>query len=118
MFAMNFFKIILPVTRARCPISRNFATRVRDAGPARYARIRPYRRAWAAPRGPRARAARRTGQAIELTSTKQGCTSHTGACSKYWWLYVVVYISTEEETTSDDVQMWSACTVLLSLSSC
>ena len=68
----------------------------------------------AAPAGAR----RRTGQASELTSTKQGCASHTGACSSYWRLYAVVYMSTEEETTSDGVQMRSASTVLLSLSSC
>ena len=56
------------------------------------------------------------GQASELASTNQSCASHTGACSSYWWLYIVVYMSAEEETTSGDVQMRSASTVVLSLS--
>ena len=48
------------------------------------------------------------GQASELASTNQSCASHTGACSSYWWLYIVVYMSAEEKTTSGDVQMRSA----------
>ena len=77
-----------------------------------------------ASRAPRARvdarmdSARRVvdGQASELASTNQSCASHTGACSSYWWQYIVVYMSAEEETTSGDVQMRSASTVVLSLS--
>ena len=57
-------------------------------------------------------------QASELTSTKQGCASHTGVCSSYWRLCTVVYMSNEQEMTGDGVQMRSASTVLLSLSSC
>ena len=73
--------------------------------------------------GARGRWARHTragvrGQASESLLVQSSCASHTGAYSSYWWLYAAVHISTEEETTSDRVQMWSACTVLLSLSSC
>ena len=83
--------------------SQNFATRASGAG--RDGRART---------GARARDV--DGQASELASTNQSCASHTGACSSYWWLYIVVYMSAEEETTSGDVQMRSASTVVLSLS--
>ena len=49
---------------------------------------------------------------------QSSCASHTAAGSSYWRLYAVVYITNEEEMTSDGVQMRSASTVLLSLSSC
>ncbi len=59
-------------------------------------------RGWTDARG-RTRARDVDGQASELASTNQSCASHTGACSSYWWLYIVVYMSAEEETTSGDV---------------